>query len=151
MCCGPTGFARNPTRTDRSCVRLWGRLQRMSRACSDAHSLASSSWDVVRSLSQLLFPPHQFCMRRDSDPVRHQTGSWSILAEADEFAAPEMTASVVASFVFGNIDLSVLVPGLATRQPRSTAWYSSEPTRQRHCFQVHSRHEYSMSQKATSG
>ena len=25
--------------------------------CSDAHSLASSSWDVVRSSSQLLFPP----------------------------------------------------------------------------------------------
>jgi hypothetical protein len=35
-------------------------------------------------------PPHQFWMRRDSDPVRHQTGAWSILAEVDEFAAPEM-------------------------------------------------------------
>lgn len=51
---------------------------------------ASSNWDIVRSLSQLLFPPQQFWLRRDSDPVRHQTGSWSILAEVDEFAAPEM-------------------------------------------------------------
>jgi hypothetical protein len=37
----------------------------------------------------------------------------------------------VASFVFGNIDLSVLVPGLAKRQPGSTAWHSPEP---RHCL-----------------
>ena len=69
---------------------FWGSLRKISRACSDAHSLASSNWDVVRSFSQLLFPPQQFWMRRDSDPVRHQTGSWSILAEVDEFAAPEM-------------------------------------------------------------
>lgn len=44
---------------------------KISRACSDAHSLASSNWDVVHSLGQLLFPPQQFWMRRDSDPGRH--------------------------------------------------------------------------------
>ena len=41
-------------------------------------------------------------------PVRHQAGSCSILAEVDEFAAPEMT-------------------GLAKRQPGSTACHSPEP------------------------
>src|SRR5215471_10425993 len=42
-------------RTGRSGVRLRGRLRTILRACSDAHSPASGSWDVVRSLSQLLF------------------------------------------------------------------------------------------------
>lgn len=83
------GLPGDPARTDRSCDRLWGSL-RKTRACSDAHSLGSSNWDVVRSLNQLLFPPQRFWMREDSDPVGHQTGSWSILAEVDEFAAPEM-------------------------------------------------------------
>jgi hypothetical protein len=90
MCCGPTGFAWGTRLEPIDLVFDFGGVYEKYRGRVPMLIPWHRTVDVVRSLSQLLFPPRQFWMRRDSDPVRHQTGSCSILAEVDEFAAPEM-------------------------------------------------------------
>jgi hypothetical protein len=113
------------------CIRLFGDVYEKYRGrVPMLIPWHQSSWDVVRSLSQMLFPPQQFWMRRDSDPFVTNRLLVHPRRVVEEFAAKEMKRLVSwPPQRFGNFDLSVLVPGLAKRQPGSTAWHSPEPSR----------------------